>query len=76
MAHSYWTYCMYCGEIICGVAVLDESPAVVALYAHKTCYERHTNGRAITAASGGERAQEVPADLSSDAGTGTTDTQL
>ena len=47
MAQAYWTYCMYCGEMICGVEILEDYPDVVVLYAHKTCYERHTHGRAI-----------------------------
>ena len=37
MAQAYWTYCMYCGEMICGVEILEDYPDVVVLYAHKTC---------------------------------------
>ena len=40
MAHSYWTHCMYCGEMICGVEVLDEYPDVVVLYVHTACLSR------------------------------------
>jgi len=35
MAKAYWTYCFVCGEMICGVALLDDYPDVV-LYAHTT----------------------------------------
>ena len=73
MAEAYWTHCMYCGGMICGVEVLDDSPDVVVLYAHKICDERHTDGRAITSVTAREQAQEVPADLSRDVGTGRTD---
>ena len=76
MADSYWTYCMYCGEMICGVEILEDYPDVVVLYAHRDCYERHTHGRAITPASGGEQGTDVPHGVSCDARTGTTDTQL
>ena len=38
-AESYWTHCMYCGEIICGVEILEEYPDVIVLYAHKSCHE-------------------------------------
>ena len=76
MAEAYWTYCMYCDGMICGVEVLDDYPDVVVLYAHKICYERHTDGRPITAVSGREQVKEFPAGVSSDAGTGRTDTQL
>jgi hypothetical protein len=40
MAEKYWTYCMYCGGMICGVEVLEDYPDVVVLSAHKTCHER------------------------------------
>jgi len=40
MAQTYWTHCMYCGEMICGVEVLEEYPDVVVLYAHTTCHMR------------------------------------
>ena len=76
MAQSYWTHCMYCGAMICGVEILEDYPDVVVLYAHKTCYERYTDGRPITAVSGREQANEVPPGVSRDAGTGRTDTQL
>ena len=39
MAKAYWTYCMYCGRMICGVEVLEEYPDVVVLYAHTACLE-------------------------------------
>jgi hypothetical protein len=38
MAEAYWTNCMYCGGMICGVEVLPEYPDVVVLYAHTTCH--------------------------------------
>ena len=76
MAHSYWTHCMYCHEMICGVEVLDDYPDVMVLYAHKTCYERYKDGRAITPSAGGEPTSEDPADLSRDAGTGMTAPEL
>ena len=76
MAHSYWTYCMYCGEMLCGVELLDAYPDVVVLYAHKTCYERHTHGKPITPVSGRDQTQEVPPGVSRDAGTGGTEPQL
>ena len=40
MAPAYWTHCMYCGGMICGVEVLHEYPDVVVLYAHTTCHTR------------------------------------
>ena len=76
MAHSYWTHCMYCDEMICGVEVLDASPDVVVLYAHKTCYESDTDDRANTAVPGREHVKELPADLPGDAGTGGTAAEL
>ena len=39
MAEAYWTHCMYCGGMICGVEVLEEYPDVVVLYAHTACLE-------------------------------------
>ena len=44
MTESSWTYCMYCGEMICGVEILPAYPDIVVLYAHKTCHarEEHT----------------------------------
>ena len=42
MAEAYWTHCMYCGGMICGVEVLKEYPDVVVLYAHKTCHEERS----------------------------------
>jgi hypothetical protein len=39
MAEAYWTHCMYCGGMICGVEVLEAYPDVVVLYAHTTCHE-------------------------------------
>jgi hypothetical protein len=39
MTEAYWTHCMYCGAMICGVEILEEYPDVVVLYAHKTCHE-------------------------------------
>jgi len=76
MAENYWTHCMYCGAMICGVEVLNDYPDVVVLYAHKTCYERHTDARPNTAVPGREHAHEVPADLSRHAGAGRTDAEL
>lgn len=40
MAPAYWTHCMYCGGMICGVEVLHEYPDVVVLYAHTACHTR------------------------------------
>jgi hypothetical protein len=74
MAEAYWTHCMFCGEMICGVEILDDYPDVVVLYAHKDCYERHTDGRPITPVSTREPASDVPADLPRDAGPGSSDT--
>jgi hypothetical protein len=39
MAEAYWTHCLYCHCLICGVEILEEYPDVVVLYAHKTCHE-------------------------------------
>ena len=39
MTEMYWTHCMYCHCLICGVEVLDDYPDVLVLYAHKTCHE-------------------------------------
>jgi hypothetical protein len=39
MAEAYWTHCMYCHCLICGVEVLEDYPDVLVLYAHKTCHE-------------------------------------
>jgi len=50
MVEAYWTSCMFCGEMICGVEILEHYPDVVVLYAHRDCYERHNDGRPITAA--------------------------
>ena len=36
MAPAYWTHCMYCGGMICGVEVLQAYPDVVVL-----CGTRH-----------------------------------
>jgi hypothetical protein len=38
MAEAYWTHCMYCGEMICGVEILPDYPDIVVLYAHKDCH--------------------------------------
>ena len=73
MTAAYWTHCMYCGGMICGVEVLKDYPDVVVLYAHKICYERHTDDRAITSVTGREQTKEVPTAVSSDAGTGRMD---
>jgi len=32
--------CLYCHQLILGVEVLEDSPDVVVLYAHKTCHTR------------------------------------
>jgi hypothetical protein len=40
MAEAYWTHCMYCGEMICGVEILPDYPDIVVLYAHKDCHAR------------------------------------
>jgi hypothetical protein len=40
MAEAYWTSCFVCGEMICGVELLDDDPDVVVLYAHKACHVR------------------------------------
>jgi hypothetical protein len=40
MAEAYWTNCMYCGGMICGVEVLQAYPDVVVLYAHTACHTR------------------------------------
>ena len=40
MAPAYWTHCMYCGGMICGVEVLQAYPDVVVLYAHTACHTR------------------------------------
>jgi hypothetical protein len=40
MAEAYWTNCMYCGGMICGVEVLQAYPDVVVLYAHTACLSR------------------------------------
>ena len=69
MAHSYWTHCMYCGEMICGVEILEEYPDVVVLYAHKDCHERHMHARSITTISASEPTSEDSADLPGDTGT-------
>ena len=69
MDQSYWTHCMYCGAMICGVEILPDYPDVVVLYAHKTCHERHTHDRTITADSGRENPTQVRTDLPGDAGT-------
>ena len=76
MAQSYWTYCMYCHAMTCGVEVLEDYPDIVVLYAHKTCHERHTHEGSITPASGREGATEVCTDLPDNAGTGRTDAHL
>ena len=76
MTQSYWTHCMYCGEMICGVEVLEEYPDVVVLYAHKSCHERHTHDGTITVASGRKGTEDVSADLPGDTGTGKTDAEL
>jgi hypothetical protein len=39
LAEAYWTHCMYCHCLICGVEVLEDYPDVLVLYAHKTCHE-------------------------------------
>jgi len=39
MAEAYWTNCMYCRGMICGVEILEDYDDVVILYAHKTCHE-------------------------------------
>ena len=39
MAEAYWTHCMDCRGVICGVEMLKEYDDVVVLYAHKTCHE-------------------------------------
>jgi hypothetical protein len=39
MAEAYWTHCMYCRGMICGVEILEDYPDVLVLYAHKTCHE-------------------------------------
>ena len=72
MPENSWTHCMYCGAMICGVEVLDDDPAIVVLYAHKTCHERHTHDRTITADAGREDPTEVHTDLPGDVGTGRT----
>ena len=42
MAEAYWTSCIYCRGMICGVEVLEDSGEVVVLYAHRQCHkERH-----------------------------------
>jgi hypothetical protein len=69
MAQSYWTHCMYCGRLICGVEVLEEYPDIVVLYAHKTCHERRTHEGTTPATSGREGATEVCTDLPGNAGT-------
>jgi hypothetical protein len=33
MAEAYWTYCMYCRGMICGVEVLEDSDDMVVLSA-------------------------------------------
>ena len=76
MAERYWTHCMYCGEMICGVDILEDYPDVVVLYAHRDCYERHTHGRAITPASGGQDTQDLHTGVSDNAGAGRTDAEL
>jgi hypothetical protein len=38
MAEAYWTYCMYCHGMICGVEILEDNDDVVILYAHRQCY--------------------------------------
>jgi hypothetical protein len=40
MTESYWTHCMYCRRLICGVEVLQGYPDVVVLYAHAACHAR------------------------------------
>ena len=40
MAEEYWTHCMYCGEMICGVEILPKYPDVVVLSAHSACHAR------------------------------------
>jgi len=40
MADVYWTHCMYCGGMICGVEVVPVYPDIVVLYAHTTCHTR------------------------------------
>jgi|SoiMethySBSTD1v2_1073268.scaffolds.fasta_scaffold6174790_2 hypothetical protein len=69
MAEKYWTHCMYCHEMICGVEVLEEYPDIVVLYAHKTCHESHTHDRTITTASGREGATDVRTGVPGNAGT-------
>ena len=39
MPEAYWTHCMYCHCLICGVEILEAYPDVLVLYAHKTCHE-------------------------------------
>ena len=39
MAEAYWTHCMYCRGVICGVEILEEYPDVLVLSAHKTCHK-------------------------------------
>jgi hypothetical protein len=76
MAESYWTHCMYCHEMICGVEILEDYPDIVVLYAHKDCHERHTHARTITAAAGREDPKDVRTDLPGDVGSGRTDAEL
>jgi hypothetical protein len=76
MAEQYWTSCMFCGEMICGVEILEDYPDVVVLYAHRDCYERYTDERANTAVPGSEHGKELPADLPGDAGTVGTAAEL
>ena len=76
MAEAYWTYCFVCGEMICGVEILDDYPDVVVLYAHRDCYESYKDGRPITAVSARDEAEERPSGVSRDAGTGGTAAEL
>jgi hypothetical protein len=41
MAERYWTYCMFCGEMICGVEILQEYPIAGALCAHNLPRKTH-----------------------------------
>ena len=76
MAEQYWTHCIYCGAMICGVEVLEDYPDVVVLYAHKTCHERHTDEGAISAVSARKDDQRVHTDIQGHAGPGRTDVEI
>ena len=40
MAEAYWTYCMYCRGMVCGVEILEDNDDVVILYAHRQCHRQ------------------------------------